>query len=103
MSEASLENYNLSNAKVGQSAHKAGGEPVSLVDLETRGERISRQHAGVSTLSVCQNPHGVESGPNADKGKLSEPGNSRMTSFGMAETTGDRRARGQSLRSSLRT
>lgn len=102
MSEASVEACYMSNAKVGHAAQKAGGVPVSFGCVETRGENTFRQHAGVPTLSAGRSPHGVKSGPNAGKGKLSEPGNSRVTSFGMAEATGDRRARGHSLHSSPR-
>lgn len=69
MSEASLEITTCPTRKWDSQPPKAGGEQVSSAGLETRGGRVSRQHAGVSTLSACQNPHGVESGPNAEEGE----------------------------------
>lgn len=87
----------------GQDGLRAGGAPVSTSRLETRGVPTAHQHADEIAVSAGQNPHGVESDPTAGNGKLSEPGNPVVASFGMAEATGDRDDGGRSSRSSQRT
>lgn len=58
-------------------------------------------------MPECQNPHGVESAPTADKRSLTEPENpvqaSSPDTVGMIEAADDRLGRGRSLRSSQRT
>ena len=64
-----------------------------------------RQLLGQSAVPNSRNPHGVELVPKADEGMIVEPGNLAATSleYEMIELTDDRRSKGRSSRSSLRT
>jgi hypothetical protein len=101
MYDASLDGKSSSISEVGESVERPVESRFPLL-LWKPGVR-KHQLSDVFTLFDGQNPHGVESDSKSSKGILSELGNPAVTSFGMAEVTGDRNNRGRSLRSSLRT
>jgi hypothetical protein len=100
MVDASLEMTHLRDPKVGGAALVAGGALAPSCQLGA-GEPTS-QPTDESVMSVGPIPHGVESGPTAGQGNLSEPENLIAAPFGVTEATGDRRDEGRSLRSSPR-
>lgn len=92
----------------GRGGRKAGGapEPSEMMGFRDMDARPCQSRAQLA-VARDQIPHGVESAPKADQGIASEPGNLAAASpaFGreMIEATDDRRHKGRSLRSSLRT
>jgi len=91
----------------GWGSRKAGGVPIRTGPLRIRGARkFARQVLAELAMADARSPHGVESAPKADKGRLDEPGNLATTSSAlkpkMIETTDERRREGRSLRSSPR-
>ena len=106
MFEASVE-HEPHQIGSGWGGRKAGGAPICAGPTRIRGARTFARQALVELAVIkAQNPHGVESAPNTDKGSLSEPGNLVTTSSAlkpkMIETTDERCRKGRSLRSSPR-